>query len=199
MSLKYAILGFLGYAPFSGYDLKKAFDVSIQHFWPADQSQIYRTLATLEEEGWVEMELVQQDNRPDKKVYHITQAGREELHCWLSAPPPLEQVRRASLIQVFFAGRLSDEEIIIMFERKAENLRELLEKYDKIPQKSAVYAETLDSPREVFFWMLTLEHGIKVTQAQLEWVESVIQRFENRDLKTRNIPPVKGSKQKESK
>ena len=42
MSLEYAILGFLCYKPLSGYDLKKIFDNSVQHFWPADQGQIYR-------------------------------------------------------------------------------------------------------------------------------------------------------------
>ena len=51
MSLEYAILGFLNYQPFSGYDLKKLFDTSVRHFWPADQSQIYRTLARLTEQG----------------------------------------------------------------------------------------------------------------------------------------------------
>ncbi|MGD0004493.1 MAG: PadR family transcriptional regulator, partial [Anaerolineaceae bacterium] len=40
MSLDYAILGFLSYKPFSGYDLKKVFDNSVRHFWYADQSQI---------------------------------------------------------------------------------------------------------------------------------------------------------------
>ena len=49
MSLEFAILGFLSYHPSTGYDLKKMFDVSIRHFWPADQSQIYRTLARLTE------------------------------------------------------------------------------------------------------------------------------------------------------
>ncbi len=49
MSLEYAILGFLNYHPYTGYDLKKIFDTSIRHFWPADQSQIYRTLARLTE------------------------------------------------------------------------------------------------------------------------------------------------------
>jgi PadR family transcriptional regulator, regulatory protein AphA len=47
MSLKYAILGFLSLAPLSGYDLKKSFDRSLGHLWPADQSQIYRTLSQM--------------------------------------------------------------------------------------------------------------------------------------------------------
>ena len=72
MSLKHAILGFLQYGPSTGYELKKVFDNSVQHFWPADQSQIYRTLVWLEEQGWVSMELIPQDDHPDRKVYSIS-------------------------------------------------------------------------------------------------------------------------------
>jgi len=59
MSLEFAILGFLNYQPYTGYDLKKIFDTSIRHFWPADQSQIYRTLARLTEQGLAEMEKIE--------------------------------------------------------------------------------------------------------------------------------------------
>ena len=69
MSLEHAILGFLNYRPFSGYDLKKIFDTSVRHFWPADQSQIYRTLSRLEENGFAEMEVVEQEDRPDQPGY----------------------------------------------------------------------------------------------------------------------------------
>ena len=180
MSLQHAILGFLNYKSFSGYDLKKVFDTSIRHFWPADQSQIYRTLARLAERGWAEVEFVEQEDRPDRKVYHITDAGRGELRHWLVTPLPPKDERHASLIQVFFAGQLSDDEILAMFEREAQHLREMLERYNQVPGQSAQYAETINSSREVFFWMLTLENGIAMTQASLEWVESVIERIKNR-------------------
>ena len=75
MSLEHAILGFLHYAPSSGYDLKKAFDTSVRHFWPADQSQIYRTLARMTEREWVKVEVISQEDRPSRKVYHITEAA----------------------------------------------------------------------------------------------------------------------------
>jgi PadR family transcriptional regulator AphA len=180
VSLEHAILGFLHYKPFSGYDLKKAFDTSVNHFWPADQSQIYRTLARLAEQGWAEVEVVPQEDRPTRKVYRITEAGQEELRRWLTSPLPFRDSRHASLIQVFFAGQLSDEEILAMFRREAEPLRALLEHYDQIPQRSAPFIETVGSPREAFFWMLTLEYGIRMAQAALEWMESVIQRIEHK-------------------
>ncbi|MBK7454005.1 MAG: PadR family transcriptional regulator [Anaerolineales bacterium] len=88
MSLKHAILGFLSVAPFSGYDLKKAFDRSIQHFWPANQSQIYRTLAELDEHGLVQKQVIEREERLDMKIYDITPVGGAELHQWLCAPCP---------------------------------------------------------------------------------------------------------------
>ena len=65
----------MNYRPYSGYDLKKIFDTSVRHFWPADQSQIYRTLSRMSEKGWVEIEVIHQESRPDRKEYRITPAG----------------------------------------------------------------------------------------------------------------------------
>ena len=105
MSLDHAILGFLRYGPLSGYDLKERFDLSVQHFWPADQSQIYRILAKLDQQGYTRVKVVEQENRPDRKVYTITKAGREELHRWLTTPLEMDRGRSASLVQVFFSGQ----------------------------------------------------------------------------------------------
>ena len=49
------------------------------------------------------MDKIPQEDRPDRKVYHITPAGRTELLQWLSGPPPMDDPRSAPLIQVFFA------------------------------------------------------------------------------------------------
>lgn len=179
MSLEFAILGFLNYHPYTGYDLKKIFDNSVQHFWHADQSQIYRTLARLTEQGHVCMEKVPQEDRPDRKVYTITEAGRSELIKWLSAPPPMDEPHSASLVQVFFAGNLSDEEILAKFESFAALMRAELAQYEKIPEQITPYKEEINSPREYFFWMLTLENGITNMHASLEWAERVIQRIKS--------------------
>ena len=157
MSMEYAVLGFLNYAPLTGYDLKKAFDASVRHFWSADQSQIYRTLARLAERGWVEVEVIQQETRPPRKVYHITDAGREALRRWLREPIPLEETHLPWLVQLFFAGQLSDEEVIALLERRAALVRASLERLKELPKEGARYAEAVGSPREAFFWWLTLE------------------------------------------
>ncbi len=182
MSLKHAILGFLNYKPLTGYDLKKIFDTSVRHFWAADQSQIYRTLNKLTERGWAEMDLVEQSNRPDRKVYAITEAGREELQSWLLSPTKPHMPHSAELIQVFFAGQLSDEEILAMFESSAAKVRAVLENFEHIPQQAEAYAEYMESPREFYCWMLTLDAGFKSAQANLAWLEDVIRRIKNHEI-----------------
>jgi DNA-binding PadR family transcriptional regulator len=185
MSLDFAILGFLNYHPYTGYDLKKIFDTSIRHFWPADQSQIYRTLARLTEEGLVEMEKVPQEDRPDRKVYSITDHGRQELMKWLAGPTPLSGPRSASLIQVFFAGQLPDDAILAKFESFAAIMHALLTQYDQIPAQITPYQREIKSPREHFFWMLTLDSGIRSARAELEWAEAVIAQ-----IKSGKVPPL---------
>ncbi len=182
MSLEHAILGFLNYRPYSGYDLKKFFDTSVRHFWPADQSQIYRTLARMNDKGWVMIEVIRQESRPDRKLYTITDAGRRELREWLVSPLAHEEHRSADMIQVFFAAQLSDEEILAIFERTAAILRSGLERYARIPRDIESYVEYTRSPREFFFWMLTLDVGINNLRSSLTFLEDLIRRIRGGEL-----------------
>lgn len=182
MSLEQAILGFLNYRPYSGYDLKRIFDTSVRHFWPADQSQIYHTLARMNEKEWVDIEIIPQESRPARKVYHITSVGKEAFQNWLTAPLPPPENRSADMIQVFFAGQLSDEEILGLFERAAESIRAGLAHYQQIPRDMGTYCEYTDSPRDFFFWMLTLEVGIHTLQSNLEFIENLIQRIRDGEV-----------------
>ncbi|MBX3476957.1 MAG: PadR family transcriptional regulator [Brevundimonas sp.] len=86
MALKHVILAVLGAEPSSGYDIVRAFDQSLGFFWTASHQQIYRDLKGLADLGLVAFERLEQDSRPDKKLYRLTQAGRAELHDWFEAP-----------------------------------------------------------------------------------------------------------------
>ena len=175
MSLKHAILGFLSFAPFSGYDLKKAFDHSVQHFWPANQSQIYRTLAELEEGGFVEKEIIEREERLDMKIYNITEAGRTELHQWLSTPLPEHDTREPFLIQVYFGGKLSDEEILNILNRKLREVEERISVFEMVNQANQNTSSKVDQ-RTSFFALLTLELGYINSQSDATWLRSAIER-----------------------
>ena len=177
MSLTHAILGLLTLAPMTGYDLKnRSFDTSIAHFWPADQAQIYRTLDKMAEQGWIESHVEFQEDRPNRKVYSITWDGRVELHRWLLLPQPLPPYREPFLIQLFFAEDLSNDEIIALLEAQRDEHRERLKDYLAIPLPTL---DHLAQDRQTSLQRLTLEMGLQIEQAYLDWFELAINVVRN--------------------
>uniref|UniRef100_UPI00286DB6B3 PadR family transcriptional regulator n=1 Tax=Chamaesiphon sp. VAR_48_metabat_403 TaxID=2964700 RepID=UPI00286DB6B3 len=83
MALSHAILAAINDCPCSGYDLAKRFDGSVGFFWNATHQQIYRELTKLEEQSQLDARLVQQEHRPDKKIYTLTSKGEETLRSWI--------------------------------------------------------------------------------------------------------------------
>lgn len=177
LSLDHAILGFLSKKPLSGYDLKAEFDASVKHFWSAEQSQIYRTLTRLAENGFAEIEIVRQEDKPDKKVYHITDSGRKELHNWLIADQIPSGAHISSLVKIFFASELDDSEILELLHKLAGHLRCVLEKYKKT-YKSPCCNNQCKDKRSAFFKWMTLDYGICATKTSLEWIENLIKKVE---------------------
>ncbi|KAA3643230.1 MAG: PadR family transcriptional regulator [Chloroflexi bacterium] len=182
MSLHYAILGFLSHRPLSGYDLKKAFDGSVRHFWPADQSQIYRTLSQLEDRQLVDKAVIEQEERPDRKVYSITAEGQQELVEWLRSPLPMQDERDPFLVQVFFAGLLSNEELLEVLAHQKAEIEGKYELLRHIYQTSSEQIQEQQAGRASLITLLTAEHALVIGQAYLEWLDDLMARVENDDF-----------------
>lgn len=178
MSLQHLILGILNYAPISGYDLNKAFQVSVQHFWDTDQSQIYRALYKLHDLGLVTVEVVEQDNAPDKKIYGLTDAGRTELRRWLASPEAMPSLHEGWLGQLFFAHELNAEGAVRVLQERIAELEQTLRRYDAVPAKAAQYADRYNAHADAPFWLLTLDYGLQKMRFELEWAMSALEALE---------------------
>lgn len=177
MSLPHLLLGLLNASPMSGYDLNKVFNTTIQHFWTTDQSQIYRTLYKLEEEGKVRVETVIQEDNPNKKVYHITEGGQGELRRWLSNPLPEMPTREAWLGQLFFSHQLDNATVIGVLEGYMGSARESLAALEALQAVLPAGAARADIPREYQFQLLTLDFGLDLHRFQLAWLEQAIEQI----------------------
>ena len=108
-TLRHIILGLLAAHPMSGYDIKRAFDRSLATYWNAGNSQIYTTLKSLAALGLVSSELIVQENRPNRRLYSLTEAGEMELAAWLREDVPARFTKDEFLTKLFFCGHSSDE------------------------------------------------------------------------------------------
>lgn len=181
MTLRYILLGFLNYGPMTGYEVKKLFDTTVAHFWSAELSQIYPALKQLEGEGLVAMEVEVQEDRPNRKVYSITEDGRRELLDWLATPLHVEQVREPLLVNVFFGAALTRDELLAVLRRRVEELDRTVREHGPAPEHTRQFADALGLNENGFFWTLTVEAYIARMQGELLWLEGAIEQIERAD------------------
>lgn len=84
----------------TSYDLKQAIEISIENFWPLPHTTAYDEPARLAEGGYLTVR--QEEGGRRRKLYALTDAGREALHAWIAEPeaaPP--QLRDEALLKVF--------------------------------------------------------------------------------------------------
>ncbi len=161
----------------TGYDLNKVFEQTAQHFWTTDQSQIYRALYRMEGNGWVHAETVIQTDNPNKKIYHVSEAGRTELHRWLTTPLPTPPVREGWLGQVFFGGHLENAEIIAVLERYHADLTTDLQAVEAVMAGLNAQYDLSQASRNERFHLLLLEWGIVAQRTQIEHIQLLIDRI----------------------
>lgn len=148
MSLESGILGFLSMKSMSGYDIKKLFDISAAYFWPADQTQIYRTLKKLAKDGLVELSGQEKGRTVDRKIYAVTQAGTDALKKWTSENTlACFTMREAYSLQIFLSGALSREEQLKLIDAQIENNDALLREVESdFPESRAAFAALTGMP-----------------------------------------------------
>ncbi|MDY0045188.1 MAG: PadR family transcriptional regulator, partial [Syntrophales bacterium] len=107
MSIKYAILGLLNYSDMHGYRIKTHIENNFGHMWSINFGQIYPGLKELKNSGLIDMvDVTPSDNGgPRKKLYSITEKGRDEFMQWLTSPPLKPMlIRDAFLLKFAFFG-----------------------------------------------------------------------------------------------
>lgn len=166
---QYAVLGMLSIQPMSGYDIKKALDQSISNFWSENYGHIYPTLRRLREEG--KIELISPGTR--RKVYALTEGGREALLAWLEQPPQPQPPRNELILQLFFGDLLDDAAIRTKLLAEREHHVELQQRYASI--ESVLAEQPQDRSRS---WRMALRYGALRSGAIVAWCDECLGQLE---------------------
>ncbi len=179
--ITYGVLGLLAYwGPMSGYDLKRMFDHVLAPMWAAAHSQVYNELRRMRELGWAEMEREEQEARPDRKVYHITQAGREALVAWQAQPPTILQLRDELLLKITFGSFAQPEALantlqagIILHEQRLLQYRQDSQRLPVRHQQRQASGRPnpyVSEDEEDIYFRLVSRFAIAFEKTYLEWL-----------------------------
>jgi PadR family transcriptional regulator, regulatory protein AphA len=173
MDLHSTILGLLNWRPCSGYDLKRIISDSDLFYWSGNNNQIYKILLELQQAGQVTFEVQEQASLPAKKIYSITEAGRAELQNALLQQPEAPEQHKDFLIQLAWAGSLSDEVVLALLTLYEAEVTNRLELYRG--QASRAEADPHRTPREAFLWRRIHDNFIQSCQTELQWTRDTAQ------------------------
>ncbi len=172
MSLSHAILASLCDSSSSGYDLAKRFDGSVGFFWKATHQQIYRELRKLEELDWIEAKEIAQEGRPDKKVFSITNLGKQSLQEWIVQPTGMSALKEEILVKLFAGYLVPKETMIQVLQNQRQQHSERLVTYQDIEAK--YFQDVSNCPVPEKYQYLTLLRGLKYEENWIAWCDEAI-------------------------
>jgi DNA-binding PadR family transcriptional regulator len=122
----------------------------------------------------------QQDHRPDKKVYEITETGREALRRWVIEPTPVAAVRDEFVLKAYSLWLAEPEQAIPHF-REQERLHRQQqaqheETLERLQREWRTALEQKDSP--LFGSSLALHYGIAYERSYADWCQWAINELE---------------------
>jgi DNA-binding PadR family transcriptional regulator len=157
------LLALLAQQASHGYELRARLQLALGPLAEAlNAGQVYVTLSRLEKAGLVTSERVGQSDRPDRKVYGLSAAGRERVLDWLedtSWPKPAPAEFHLKLVAAAAAG-LADPVRLVDVQRHA-----------LLAELAIVQRTALAEPDRSVAGLL-LEGVVLRLQADLRWLEA---------------------------
>nr|WP_203624962.1 PadR family transcriptional regulator [Streptomyces sp. SID9913] len=164
------LLALLARGPAHGYELKQDLEQLLGSAYPQPNvGQIYVTLGRLEKSGLIEGEDVEQSSRPNKKVYHLTDAGREALAAWFEDTADEPRVRDEFFMKLALAPQSGATDQITLINKQR---RQYLNTMRELSRLAA--AEDRDNR----IAHLLIEGAMLHLQADLDWLERCQEELE---------------------
>ncbi len=127
MSVRGLCLAILSFGDATGYEIRKeSTEGRFSYFDDASFGSIYPALARLETDGMVTVREEPQAGKPSRKVYSITEAGREEFIKSLCEPQAPDTFKSPFLLIALNAAKLPPDVLRRALERRRAQVQEEL-------------------------------------------------------------------------
>ncbi|MCF6775466.1 PadR family transcriptional regulator [Thiotrichales bacterium 19X7-9] len=168
---RYAILGALTVEPMSAYGIKMFMQRTTGNFWVEYEAQLYPNLKKLSQEEYVTFVEEAADKVGIRRVFHITEKGRELLAKWLVQNPDQEVIRDEFLLKIYYGFNVPKEEIIKQIQNRKELVAQRLKKFRQIK----VDLDKQENSDRGIYRLLPTFKGIRFAEAELAWCDDALE------------------------
>ena len=166
MNLRYFVLGLVAQQPMSGYDIKRFLKGLSWLIGSPSSGSLYPILRALLEEQLVTVEIVPGVDRPPRKIYSISESGRQALQTWAEQPSVPNTPLKAFAMRLFLADNFPPPSL------KA-HLRQRRSQVAAHQAELTNMIKLMDEGAELGLHM-ALEYGSALAEAELNWLDNTL-------------------------
>ena len=168
--MRLPLLALLVSGPAHGYELKQALENLLGAAYPQPNvGQIYVTLSRLEKSGLIAGEDVEQSDRPNKRIYRITEAGRETVDVWFEESTAEPRVRDEFFMKLALAPHTGTADQITLINKQRRHYLNTMRDLSKL---------AAGEDRDNWVAQLLIEGAMLHLQADLDWLERCQEELE---------------------
>jgi DNA-binding PadR family transcriptional regulator len=168
VSLDYFILGLLAQQPMSGYDIKRFLKGLNWLIGSPSGGSLYPILRTLLKKDLVTVEVMPGVDRPPRKIYSITEGGRQALQAWVEEPVATNAPLKAFAMRLLIADSHSHASLLAHLQLRQS---QVAAQHASLTERAR--NQNLDEGLSLGK-RLALSYGLAVAQAELDWLEGTL-------------------------
>lgn len=165
---RFALLGLLLAGPSHGYDLARLFapTSALGDIIHLGASHLYALLARMESEGLIAGEQQEVGSRPQRRVYHLMEAGRDAVLQWIDEPVDHPRGMRIEFpLKLYIARRVDYALSSRLIERQRLVFRDYIARLEQETEPAA-------TPEDAAFMELMRTGRIGRAQVALDWLDA---------------------------
>ena len=179
--MEYVILGLLIINKQTIYELNKSFEQSVSLFYSASFGSLQAAIKKLLKNGFITFEEGIESGR-NKKIYAVTELGREAFFQWMSADITDKKLEVASLSRVFLLGLIGSKEEKIRIIKSIIEKHQIAEKHLVMLKESIGKLEIPKSKKQISHYKIkTLDYGISSYRFAIDWFQDLLRDTEAKE------------------
>jgi DNA-binding PadR family transcriptional regulator len=184
LSTRHVVLGLLVERPGYGYDLQQRIDARLG-FLGLSESAVYKILARLECEGWIEQTEqrhgVTTGRGAPRVMYRATTLGRERFRAWMAAPCERTVLRDELQAKLTIVGPEDLPELLAIAEAQGQ---ECLAELAALRRPALAHVAEPDVPWHDAATMMVDDFRLRSLQTLVDWLDAICELMEERIRRT---------------
>lgn len=164
--IELALLGFLRQKPLHGYAIHHRLSdaAGLGPVWQIKLSQLYALLGKLEDAGYISATTELQENKPPRKIFHLTGDGRDAYLAWVQRPVDHGRALRLEfLVKLYFARREGEDAAVHLLAAQRAKCHEWL-----AAEQEMIHCDVANGRQ---YSRLVHQFRVGQVQAMLDWLD----------------------------